>query len=162
MSSKLLAVVDEIRGDARADQWEHSETLKQMVTAERRIVNNKYGSQVVEFNCCRFLLFSNSPAAIPLGKNDRRFEITIFECDPRPESDYGKLYGLLGNPAFINDVRVWRGRRDISRFNPGARARHSAARSGSFRRRSRRVRSTPRRLRNTGRQTSSPTRCSAR
>jgi hypothetical protein len=58
LSSKLLAVVDEIREGARADQWEHSESLKQMITAERRTINHKYGLQVVEYNCCRFLLFS--------------------------------------------------------------------------------------------------------
>jgi hypothetical protein len=65
-------------------------------------------------------------AAIPLGKSDRRFEVTIFEGDPQPEAYYGKLYGLLSTDSFVNDIAVWLGRRDIRSFNPGTRARHSA------------------------------------
>ena len=125
LSSKLLAIVDEIREGARADAWEHSETLKKLITEERRTVNFKYGAQTVEFNSCRFLLFSNSPAAIPLGSSDRRFEVSIFEGDPKPEAYYARLYGLLDHGGFANDIAFFLGQRDIAAFNPGGRARLS-------------------------------------
>jgi hypothetical protein len=87
LSSKLLAIVDELREGARSDSWEHGETLKKLITEERRTINFKYGQQVTEFNCCRLLAFSNSLAALPVSKTDRRLEIVVFEGEPRRDGE---------------------------------------------------------------------------
>lgn len=129
LSQKLLAIVDEVREGARDAQWEHSETLKKLITEEQRNINVKYGTAHVEFNCCRWLLFSNSTAALPLERSDRRFEVHVFDGRPRPESYYAELYGLVDNPAFTNDIAVWLGRRSLAAFNPGSRARASASKA---------------------------------
>lgn len=47
-SGKLLSIVEELREGARADQWEHSETIKKLITEERRTINFKYGQQRLE------------------------------------------------------------------------------------------------------------------
>jgi hypothetical protein len=65
LSRKVLAIVDEIREGGRDSQWEHSEKLKSIITEEHRLVNPKYGRQSVEFNACRWLMFSQHLSAIP-------------------------------------------------------------------------------------------------
>ena len=127
LAGRLLAIVDEIREGSHDGEWAHAETLKAWITAEQRTLNPKYGRQSVEFNACRWLLFSNHVSAIPLQAEDRRFEVVAYEGEPKPEAYYARLYGLVNNPAFINDVAVFLGRRDISGFNPGRHAKATAA-----------------------------------
>lgn len=127
LSRKILAVVDEIREGGRDGPWDHAEKLKSIITEEVRAVNPKYGRQSVEFNACRFLLFSNHVSAIPLETGDRRIEVVSIDAAPRSSDYYQKLYAALDDPKFINAVGVWLEKRDLSRFNPGAHARMSEA-----------------------------------
>jgi primase-polymerase (primpol)-like protein len=119
LSRKLLAVVDEINEGRQNDQWPHAEKLKEMVTAPSRRINEKYGLQWDEHNCCRWLLFSNHLSAIPLNDTDRRWQVIRNPEQPRPAGYYAKLYALLDDPAFIAAVREWFLRRSLSQFNPG-------------------------------------------
>lgn len=122
LSRKLLAVVDEINEGGKSERWEHSEKLKSMVTASERFINPKYGIQHSEVNCCRWLLFSNYESALPLHSDDRRWNVIRNPSGPRGADYYEHLYGLLANKPFVASVREYLLRRDISRFNPGARA----------------------------------------
>lgn len=126
LEAKLLAQVDEIR-EGGGDMWAHHEDLKSMVNPEFREINPKYGRKHVEFNVCRWLIFSNSIMAIPLTDSDRRFEVVRHVGEPREEGYYSKLYVLLDNREFINAVALWLRNRDISQFNPGARAKKTSA-----------------------------------
>jgi hypothetical protein len=122
LSRKVLATVDEIHEGGRGTQWEHSERLKQIITAEFRNVNAKYGRQSTEFNACRWLVFSNHVSAIPIQKDDRRFEVVCIDAKPKDAAYYSRLYAALEDPRFIAGVAAYLGRRDISGFNPGAHA----------------------------------------
>lgn len=126
LSRKTLAICDEIR-EGGGSQWKHAEKLKEIVTAEYRNINPKYGRMSVEYNACRFLLFSNHRSAIPLDDTDRRFEVVICDEQPKPEGYYTKLYGALSNPKFIAAVAKALAERDISGFKPGRHAEQSAA-----------------------------------
>lgn len=127
LSRKLLAVVDEIHEGGRDGPWEHAEKLKSIITEETRLINPKYGRQSVEFNSCRFLMFSNHVSAIPLETGDRRIEVVATDAPPRDGDYYEKLYRALDDPGFINAVGVWLAQRDLRRFNPGQHARMSEA-----------------------------------
>lgn len=127
LSRKVLAVVDEIREGGRDAQWEHSEKMKGLITEETRTINPKYGRQSVEFNACRWLLFSNHLSAIPMENGDRRIEVVVTEAMPRPTDYYMALYRALHEPTFIAAVATFLGQRDLSTFNPGAHARLSEA-----------------------------------
>jgi len=81
----------------------------------------------VEFNSCRWLMFSNHLNAVPLDESDRRFEVVITKNKPRDEEYYSELYELLKNPAFISAVAQTLATRDITNFNPGARPEMSAS-----------------------------------
>lgn len=122
LAGKILATVDEIREGARDSQWQHAEALKSMMTCETRLINPKYGRQSVEFNACRWLMFSNHDSAIPLDKNDRRVEVARCEAAPRSPEYYTELYRALSSRGFIAAVAARLAARDISRFNPGAKA----------------------------------------
>lgn len=116
----LLAIVDEIHegGDL---SWKHANVLRQLITAEYRNINPKYGRQRVEFNCTRFLLFSNHAGALPLDEKDRRFWIVECKEAPKPAAYYAELYALLNQPDFIQSIGYFLKRRDISNFQPGQR-----------------------------------------
>lgn len=121
LSRKILAVVDEIREGGKAAQWDFAEKLKSTINEDRRVINPKYGRQSVEFNACRWLMFSNSEMAIPLDDSDRRFEVCIDNSEPMPEHYYIKLYELLHEQTFIDAVAHRLRTRDIGNFNPGSR-----------------------------------------
>jgi hypothetical protein len=127
LSRKVLAYVDEIREGARDTQWQHSQKLKSTLNAETRLINPKFGRQSVEYNAARWLMFSNFESALPLEVGDRRIEVVLTEASPQPSDYYTRLYGALGDKGFIAGVAEFLGRRDISRFNPGERARFTEA-----------------------------------
>lgn len=122
LSRKVLAIVDEIREGGRDSQWEHSEKLKSLITEETRAVNPKFGRQTVEFNSCRWLMFSNHLSAIPLERGDRRIEVVHLDAPPRSAGYYMTLYNALADKVFIAAVATYLAQRDISNFNPGAHA----------------------------------------
>lgn len=122
LSRKLLAVVDEINEGGKSERWEHSEKLKSMVTTSDRFIDAKYGLQHTEVNCCRWLLFSNYESALPLHEDDRRWNVIRNPSTPQSADYYASLYQRLRDSAFIASVREFLLKRDISAFNPGARA----------------------------------------
>lgn len=122
LSRKVLAIVDEIREGGRESQWAHSEKLKSTINEETRTINPKFGRESVEYNSCRWLMFSNHTSAIPLENGDRRIEVVSTTAAPKGEEYYKRLYAALGDPRFIAAVASFLGARDISRFNPGAHA----------------------------------------
>lgn len=127
LSRKVLAIVDEIREGGRDSQWEHSEKLKSLITEEHRTVNPKFGRISVEYNACRFLMFSNHVSAIPMEEGDRRVEVVSNEFAPRPADYYTRLYQAISDQRFIAGVAAFLARRDLSNFNPGAHAVVTAA-----------------------------------
>lgn len=129
LAGKLLAVVDEIDEGSGSRKYQMQQDLKQLVTEETRLINPKYGRQHVEWNACRWLIFSNSEAAIPLEDADRRFVVVRCDDEPRPDTYYCELYRFRDDPAFIASVSEFLRRRDISSFRPGMRAPMTAAKT---------------------------------
>jgi hypothetical protein len=125
LSAKLLAVVDEIRVGGK-DQWRHSETLKQMITAQVRHINTKYGRKSMEANACRFLVFSNHRNAIPIDDTDRRIEVVICDEKPKDAEYYTKLYSDVDDQRVVAAFAHFLRQRDISSFNPGRHALRNA------------------------------------
>jgi hypothetical protein len=120
LANKLLAVVDELH-EGGSNQWKYAQKLKTELTREQRIVNPKYGRKYVEFNCCRFLMFSNHVAALPLSESDRRLVVIANPTSPMSPTYYAKLYHLHDDETFISSVRHWLAQRNIVRFLPGNR-----------------------------------------
>jgi len=128
LSRTVLAVVDELHEAGTGhDAQRMGEELKSMLTETTRTINPKYGRQHVEFNCTRFLMFSNHDAALPLAENDRRVIVIENPTKPREPSYYRALYALLDDPLFIASVARALAEVDISTFDPGERAPMTAA-----------------------------------
>jgi Primase C terminal 2 (PriCT-2)/Family of unknown function (DUF5906) len=127
LSKKVLAQVDELNEGSGAKRYNFSEKLKSMINCEERLINPKYGRQSVEYNACRFLMFSNHLTAIPLDDDDRRIEVVICNENPRSAEYYQHLYSLYDDPEFIAAVAKRLGERDLSGFNSGRRAQASEA-----------------------------------
>ena len=118
LSRCLLAIVDEINEGGNSS-YRHAQTLRQMITAEHREINPKYGRKHVEYNATRWLIMSNHVGALPLDGNDRRFFVVDHEGEPRDPEYYTRLYALIKDPTFISSVAEMLKQRDISNFNPG-------------------------------------------
>jgi hypothetical protein len=123
ISRKIMAVVDEIDvGGGAAVRTKFSTSLKALLTAQMHVINVKYGPQVTESNCLRWLMFSNAETALPLSSGDRRLNVVRNPSEPRTANYYTALYGMLQDDEFINAVGHYLHELDISAFNPGARA----------------------------------------
>lgn len=120
LSGCHLAVVDEIY-EGKASQWKHESALRKLMTEEHRHINPKYGRQRIEYNVCRFLLFSNHTGALPLDRNDRRWFVVNCDEQPKESSYYKSLYVLVDDLSFIASVRQHLRTRDLANFNPGQR-----------------------------------------
>lgn len=127
LSQKLLATVDETREGMTEHRHARGEALKRLITEEHRLIDTKYGRQVVEFNCCRWLMFSNHDDALPFDSNDRRV-IVIENPGNRQSLEYfTALYALLARPEFIASVGELLNSTDLAGFNAGAPAPMSEA-----------------------------------
>jgi primase-polymerase (primpol)-like protein len=122
LTRKVIAIVDEIREGGSGARWENAETLKRIVTEEHRMINPKYGRQRMEFNACRWLIFSNHVSALPLEENDRRFNIVRNDAPPKDPAYYDRLYAVLKDSSFIAGVAQLLNTRSLVSFNPGAHA----------------------------------------
>lgn len=134
LAGKVLAVVDEIDEGSGTRKYQVQQELKQLVTEETRTINPKYGRQHVEFNVCRWLIFSNSTTALPLEDDDRRFCVVQCNEGPKGQQYYSHLYKLRDQPDFIASVAEYLSRRDISNFNSGQRAPNTAAKTALLQR----------------------------
>jgi hypothetical protein len=130
LAGKVFAVVDEIDEGGLNRKYQLQQDLKQLVTEETRSINIKFGRQYVEWNACRWLIFSNSEAAIPLEDADRRFVVVRCDDDPKSDEYYFRLYQLRDDPSFIASFAEYLRQRDLSSFKAGMRAPMTAAKQG--------------------------------
>jgi hypothetical protein len=124
LSGKVLAVVDEIRTGGR-EQWAHAEKFKQTITEPQRQINPKFGRKSLEFNACRWLIFSNHRSALPLDDTDRRVEVVISDERPQSPEYYKRLYAAIDDGPLIAAFADFLRARNISTFNPGRQAKRS-------------------------------------
>lgn len=131
LSQKLLVTVDETRealgGRLRIERVKNE--IKSLLTAEQRLINPKFGRQHVEFNCARWLLFSNHEDALPLDANERRIVVVQNPSTRQPAVYFVKLYAALDDAAFVDSVRAFLRTRDIATYNPSEPAPMSAAKA---------------------------------
>lgn len=128
ISRKLLAIVDEINEGGNTS-YRHAQKLRQLVTEEQRDINPKYGRQRVEYNACRWLMFSNHTGALPLTEDDRRFWVVSHDGSPKDGAYYTRLYDALSDPLFIRSVAEFLRCRDLREFRPGERPPMNQAKS---------------------------------
>lgn len=126
LSQKLLAVVDEAREGMDEKRYAKANALKELITQEARLINPKFGHQCMEYNCTRWLMFSNHLDALPIDNMDRRIVVIQNPEVRRPQQDYTMLYSLLYDGAFISSVFHYLKKYDISGFNAGEPAQMTA------------------------------------
>lgn len=120
LGETLLAVVDELHsGGPGGTRTERAERLKSFLTEETRTINPKFGRKRVEFNCCRFLMFSNHEAALPLDNRERRVNVIQNPTERKPPEYYAALYRLIEQVGFGDAIAEVLRRRDLTNFNPG-------------------------------------------
>lgn len=122
LSQKLLAVVDEVRVGMGERKYSRAEVFKGLVNQEQRRINPKYGEESKEYNCLRWLMFTNHLDALPLDETDRRVFIIENPAYAQSPAYYKGLYGLLGDPLFVASVWEYLRTLDLGGYDPGMRA----------------------------------------
>jgi hypothetical protein len=117
---KLIAIVDEVRDGGNTNKWQNMDIMKDSMTPDQIRIKPKYGHEYYEYNCCRWLVFSNHIEALALDDKDRRFNVIHNTKPVLSQAYYSKLYEARHNPHFIAGVHKLLRERDISNFNPGA------------------------------------------
>jgi len=122
LSQKFLAIVDELcEGDGSGSKYALYTSLKSVLAQPIRKINPKYGKQHLEFNCLRWLMFSNDIMAIPIVSDDRRIWAIENPTVARRTDYYAMLYGLLKRPEVSRSVLELLRTRNIEDFKPGER-----------------------------------------
>ena len=119
LSQKLLASVDELKETSGDGRYKREMKLKSMITEEHRHINPKYGTESIEKNCCRWLMFSNHFDALPFSNEDRRGIVIRNPDKPRSPTYYKRLYKLLDDQQSIGSVRKYLETQNIEGFNAG-------------------------------------------
>ncbi|WP_417267101.1 bifunctional DNA primase/polymerase [Celeribacter baekdonensis] len=119
LSEKLLLVVDETREGSGSDRYRKANKLQKVITEEHREINPKFGLKSVQYNCCRFLMFSNFMDALPIDDKDRRIRVAYNPETVQEPAYYGDLYETRRDPLFIASVARLLLERDLTAFNPG-------------------------------------------
>lgn len=119
LSHRILVFVDEVKEGLNR---QHEDKFKEMVTTDVRHINPKTLPERHEKNCARWILLTQHANAIPMGVNDRRFNVVKNPETPKDEAYYTRLNEAADDPEFIACVREWLWQRDISGFKVGRRA----------------------------------------
>ena len=116
--TKILVVVNE----PSSDHENHSAKLKNMITADHRSINEKYGLSFTMENYVNFAFTSNKPFITSMGSSARR-EAIYNPRSPDPAKVKDMVTQLMhwaraqdGYGAVLN----WYMNRDITQFNPHA------------------------------------------
>jgi len=123
--SKVLCVVGEVKEGGRG-QWNHKQKFKTLITEEVREVNTKFIKPYEEFNCLRWLLFSNHENALPLDDTDRRVEVIINRGKPKSGTYYIELNKYKKSAEFIDAIGCVLKMRNLDHFDLSKRALASA------------------------------------
>jgi hypothetical protein len=121
---------DDVTGtNKRAD----ADMLKKLITQREMRVNVKYVPSYTIPDCVNYFFTSNQPDAFFLEDDDRRFFIHEVLEPPLPDQFYRDYVGVPSAPGWLDKggsgaIFHWLLRRDVSRFNPAARAMQTAAR----------------------------------
>jgi hypothetical protein len=121
LSGKILMAVHEVKAPAD-ERFSHRDRLKSLLTDTSLTVNEKHQPRWSERFCARFLMFTNRDDALPLAETDRRVYAVRCADQPRDSAYYTTLYSMVENRTLLAAVWQLLRTRDISRFNPGARA----------------------------------------
>jgi hypothetical protein len=121
LSGKILMAVHEVKAPAD-ERYSHKDRLKSLLTDSSITINEKHEPRWTERFCARFLMFTNRDDALPLSETDRRVYAVRCADTPRDAQYYTTLYGRIDDQAFLAAVWTVLLTRDISGFNPGARA----------------------------------------
>lgn len=103
----------------QGDKYGAMNKLKNLITEPFVEINAKYARPYTVKNTVNFVMFSNSPDAIKIEKNDRRLFVIYTEVEPKEQSYYKKLYEVFSTDYY--SIFKLLQKRNLEKFNPFAR-----------------------------------------
>jgi hypothetical protein len=121
LSGKIMVAIHEVRAPAD-ERYQHRDRIKSLLTDTFLTVNEKHLPRWQELFCSRLLMFTNKDDALPLSETDRRVYAVRCNDVPKGSDYYTHLYKLVRDRRFLAALWHRLRARDITHFNPGARA----------------------------------------
>ncbi len=122
MADSLIVWLDEIK--LGGGKYRFAESIKSLITENYHLIDEKYGKQrQSELVWCNFFATTNHLDAAVFGDDDRRWLVLGGDNMPvRSPEYYLDLYDHLRDADDMRGLYRWFLARDISQFNPYARA----------------------------------------
>lgn len=123
ISGKLLGIISEIKAETDG-RYQIAQKLRNAIDSKRRVINDKFGRNAVEYNCMRLMFFSNHLDALPFDEKDRRIIVIRSTSEPMDDMYYKRIYGPYNddNPEFFSAIFHHLASLDLSGFDHAARA----------------------------------------
>lgn len=114
LKQKLIIQLNEVQGK---DGYEAKNVIKDLITRETNLINEKYIKITKYTNYTRLFLFSNNANPISIDHNDRRF-IVFNTIKKESVQYYKKLNSLLDNENALKSILFYlKNRVDLSNFD---------------------------------------------
>lgn len=110
----LVFQFNEVEGK---DGFQFSQKLKDLITREENMINEKNIRPYGQANMMRVFLFTNAMTPLDIPPDDRRF-VVLKTCDPQEPEYYEELWKLINNENVINKLYTYLINLDITSFKP--------------------------------------------
>jgi hypothetical protein len=116
LSKKLVMSINEV---GARDGQRFYQRLKEVITAQTKVIRKLYQEGVEEDNYTRLFIFSNSDEVVPVMKDDRKWIILRTSNERKDDKAWwASYYGDLKDPDYIRRIYHFLRHRDISGWNP--------------------------------------------
>ena len=114
LKNKLIVQLNEVSGK---DGYESKNVIKDLITREKNIINEKYIKITEYSNYTRLFIFSNNVNPININHNDRRF--IVFNVEKKESNSYyKKLHNLLNDKNKLKSILFYlKNKVDLSKFD---------------------------------------------
>lgn len=114
-----LVVIEEMMSRGRLELMNK---LKPIITQDQINIREMHKQSYMQKNRANLLMFSNHKDAILVNKKDRRYCIIESNAKPKEKAYYTELWDWLRLPDTVKHIMKFLLDRDISKFDPNARA----------------------------------------
>lgn len=131
ISRKQFVFIDEVHVGTKNDRIKAMNRLKSYITNPTLEVNEKYTPRHRMKNCANLYITSQHSDGLMMSDKDRRMFVVEGPRDPMPDSFYRDVVKFAVSKHGIGQVLTHLMSVDLTDFNPGAHAPHTAAKENA-------------------------------
>lgn len=115
LKNKLVLQINELDGK---NGYKHEQALKNLITADTTLINEKMVKPYTIENYIRLFMCSNSDNPLKLTLDNRRYFVIETPKQKKDISYYTRMRQMLKDKKILNSIYSYCMKRDIEEFNP--------------------------------------------